>query len=298
MSKATWLGLYLFLVFIFSILYCFLWNHSPDNFIVNTELNMTPFEGVRSALWDGEGYKATTPTALNELENKLKTFLDEISDLDKRSEEIELNLIKIQMAQKDAYSKLKEERILGIEKYRKSELSGYEDKERSYLKELSLKEENLRNFQDPISRYPLIVELGNLRVEYAEFKVTFAQKRYDVESYITSNYGYFGSDETMNLFKNFQKQEIEAREKASNYYKKARDVREEISNLMKLNYEQRISRLGYVDFLYFSIGISTTTTFGDIIANSKVARAFVSIQLVFCVIVLGGFISKITSPKS
>ncbi|HEB0978545.1 TPA: two pore domain potassium channel family protein [Yersinia enterocolitica] len=55
--------------------------------------------------------------------------------------------------------------------------------------------------------------------------------------------------------------------------------------------------LNFLDFAFYSIGISTTTTFGDLVANSRLIRMLVCIQLLLSILVLANvtqsFLSKI-----
>ncbi|EKY32152.1 potassium channel family protein [Vibrio cholerae] len=53
------------------------------------------------------------------------------------------------------------------------------------------------------------------------------------------------------------------------------------------------NRLSFFDFLFYSIGISTTTTFGDITPNDSGVRILISIQLVSCVFIISGLIGSI-----
>ncbi|HHT0525037.1 TPA: ion channel [Klebsiella michiganensis] len=54
--------------------------------------------------------------------------------------------------------------------------------------------------------------------------------------------------------------------------------------------------LNFWDFFFYSIGISTTTTFGDLVANSRLIRMLVCIQLLLSILVLANvtqnFLSK------
>lgn len=61
-----------------------------------------------------------------------------------------------------------------------------------------------------------------------------------------------------------------------------------VSKIRKL-YE----KINFWDFLFYSIGIATTTTFGDVIAVSFAMRALACVELLICVIVLGIFLNKL-----
>lgn len=59
--------------------------------------------------------------------------------------------------------------------------------------------------------------------------------------------------------------------------------------------EQRLEAVSWVDFLFFSIGISTTTTYGDVVGNSRLVRSLIAAQLLICVFVMAGFVSSVVS---
>ncbi|MGY5582783.1 ion channel [Vibrio cincinnatiensis] len=53
------------------------------------------------------------------------------------------------------------------------------------------------------------------------------------------------------------------------------------------------NRLSFFDFLFYSVGISTTTTFGDITPNSSGVRILISMQLISCMFIISGLISSV-----
>lgn len=55
--------------------------------------------------------------------------------------------------------------------------------------------------------------------------------------------------------------------------------------------------LNFLDFLFYSIGISTTTTFGDLLANSRLIRLIVCVQLLLSIIVLANVTQRFLSKK-
>ena len=293
MKKYLLIIIYTFLVFLFAGIYTTLWNDSPDSFIVNDELNVTPFSEAQNYLWGDGRYEITEFTKLYDLKKELENNYSQIENVTSEEESISKELKTIELEMKSAYKKLNQERQLEIKKYEKNTLRDYKENEKKYLKKIRENKLHLEEIKNPIVRYPLIVELGNLKVEYADFRISMAKKEYEVASYILNNYGSFGLARTFKLLGKLHNEKINNRELISALQEKASKARENISNLIKSNYEKRISRLGYIDFFYFSIGISTTTTFGDIVANSKYARAFVGLQLILCVIVVGGLLGQV-----
>jgi hypothetical protein len=58
------------------------------------------------------------------------------------------------------------------------------------------------------------------------------------------------------------------------------------------------ARLGYWDFLYFSVGAATTATFGDISPNSTQIRMLVCLQVLVSIIFTGLLINELASRRT
>lgn len=298
MKKFRWLIIYVSIVLVFAGIYSVLWERSPDSFIVNDDLNTAPFVKARNLLWGDGDFRMSNATTLADLEKTLHKLYLKISEREKKSDEISAELDELTSIENAAYEKMEEEREVNIEKYRRESLSSYEDQERKYVSEIKKQEEHLSTILDPEKRLPLIIKLGDKRIEYANFRVIVAQKKYGVSRYIISNFGSFASKETINKVKVLQDSRINFLIESSELQLSAGKIREKILDLLKMHYQERKSRLNFVDFLYYSIGISTTTTFGDITANSKVARAFVGFQLILCVIIIGLFLGGLSNNRA
>ena len=71
----------------------------------------------------------------------------------------------------------------------------------------------------------------------------------------------------------------------------------ELKLLLKTKNDKKLEQLNLFDFLFYSIGISTTTTFGEMVANNKLVRSAVSLQLILSVFVLSSLIERTKSNK-
>jgi hypothetical protein len=61
--------------------------------------------------------------------------------------------------------------------------------------------------------------------------------------------------------------------------------------------EQRKARLLYFDFLYFSFGVGTSNTFGDLIPNARGVRYVIVGQLLVSLVLVGLFLNSLSGPK-
>ena len=172
-------------------------------------------------------------------------------------------------------------------KYEKDKKKVYEEK--VVKKELEL---DIVKKEIPENR----VSIANINLELAVIKHEQAKDDYEISSYILKNLVVFSEP---SLRENIFELEKEL-ETISNEQMKHQKEFGELRGLMWANlknwHKERSNILGFIDFFYYSIGISTTTTFGDITANTKVIRAVVSIQLLLSIILIGLFLNS-TSLK-
>jgi Ion channel len=73
-----------------------------------------------------------------------------------------------------------------------------------------------------------------------------------------------------------------------------RELRKNRDDLLDTLGGQRIASLDFLDFLYFSLGVSTTNTFGDIIPNSRSVRFTIIIQLIISLVLIGLFVNGLS----
>jgi len=74
-----------------------------------------------------------------------------------------------------------------------------------------------------------------------------------------------------------------------------RKTRVDLRTLLETWDTERLARLTYFDFLYFSMGVATSNTFGDIITNDRVVRFVIVVQLLLSLTVVGLFINAVGS---
>jgi ion channel len=72
-----------------------------------------------------------------------------------------------------------------------------------------------------------------------------------------------------------------------------RTLRGTLRSLLETWEKQRLSRLSYFDFLYFSMGVATSNTFGDLIPNERVVRFVIITQLVLSLTLVGRFVNSV-----
>jgi len=77
-----------------------------------------------------------------------------------------------------------------------------------------------------------------------------------------------------------------------------RSERSTLASNFKQARDKIISKVGWADFLYFSACVSTTTTFGDIVANNTLVRIFVACQIFSGIIIVSLMLNAISGANA
>lgn len=76
------------------------------------------------------------------------------------------------------------------------------------------------------------------------------------------------------------------------------DLRSQAFDLVAAWRSERVARLSVLDFVYFSLGVATTTTFGDIVPNHPLTRFIVTLQLLISIVLVGLFVNSLSSESA
>jgi hypothetical protein len=105
------------------------------------------------------------------------------------------------------------------------------------------------------------------------------------------------SQETRDRYAELNQRETDAYEDRYQLEENMRNARSITLDKIEEYIKEFRNKLDIVDFLYFSVGISTTTTFGDIVANDRVVRAVVSFQLILSYSLLVALLIRLLQEK-
>lgn len=184
-------------------------------------------------------------------------------------------------------------KFMKVLKLIKKKLAPFISKEKYLEEEIAILEK--RSSQEVRAKEDLdLVRLESAKqVELAKIKAEKAQQAYMSSDFIMNNLVSFISQNT-------REKHIELNRRESDAYRERAQLQDRMIESRAILYDKvyryreiQIDRINIFDFFYFSIGISTTTTFGDIVANDKLVRAIVSFQLIVCIFVIGGFVSSV-----
>lgn len=285
-----WLVSYLAIVLLFSVVYYITWSARPDSFIVNSELNLDPLSDIPFLAWQVTDTRATTSAP------SLGVISTELADIKARINELDLKVSALDQQIDSGRAELAEVArrnetvtMANGARYRESitaEASSKVAEAEQVLKAFS--EHGLQGADYGVAE-------ANLRVTLAELRVVQAKQVADAYDYFVTNIGQFGDPQLtaqVDRLHDATQAQARDREEAS---KELMRKRAELIEVAQTWRQQRLDAVSWVDFLFFSIGISTTTTYGDVVGNSRVVRGFISAQLLICVFVMSGFVTSVVS---
>lgn len=285
-----WFLGYLVTVLLFCGLYYGTWSVRPDSFIVNNELNLDPLADFPLMGWQA---MSTHPTAGAP---SLDYISDRLADIRARINELDIQVRSLDQQLDSGRAEL-------VEVGRHNQAITMANGER-YRKEITA--EASRNVAEAERILKAFSELGSarrdygvgeadLRVKLANLRVVQAEQMANAYDHFIRNIAQFGDSQLMvrmDQLHDTTQAKLREREVAST---ELMQKRTELINVAQTWRKQRLEAVSWVDFLFFSIGISTTTTYGDLVGNSRWVRSLISIQLIICVFVMGGFVTSVVS---
>jgi len=287
-----WLLSYLAIVLLFSGVYFFIWSARPDSFIVNSELNLDPLSDIPLLGWQEMDTRATTGAPnLGEISAKLAGIKARINELDLKVLSLDQQVDSGRAELAELGRRNQTITMANGERYRQDitakASSNVADAER-VLKAFSGRGSPGRDYG---------VAEANLRVKLAELRVVQAEQMAEAFRYFISNIGLFGDPQLvaqMGQLHDKSQAQAREREQASELLSQKRI---ELIDVAQTWRKQRLDAVSWADFLFFSIGISTTTTYGDVVGNSRFVRSLIAVQLLICVFVMAGFVSSVVSKS-
>ena len=262
---------------------------NSDSFILNNQLNLTPIHDAYEFLWiDKKKEKTTLPSmGLDDLQVRIDKIISRIENTKKYLKDIEQTKIRLKEQRKFFLEKNSEEYEKNIDKYKntKKKMSIYL-KEKALIKELEV--------LDSLSSKNNSVIIANKRVKLSQITLKRLEEDLRTATYILKNVGSFNNPEVSEKILNIDENLSLLSNKSMKYLTLMGDDRILMYQYLDEWSSERKHLLNFMDFFYYSVGISTTTTFGDITANSRLVRSFVSLQLLLSVLVMGMFFNAIS----
>lgn len=291
-------GLWILSVLIYSFTYWGLWSSRPDAFILNKEFNLTPIQDLHAKLWaeDGPGTWPMGNAAKAPVAAELDSLMGSVAELDRTAIAAEKALAPLKQQQSELESESKRALLQhselmwkNVEHYKSQAWATERD-------DVKRNEDLVAGLEQQFGMVPpshQAIVLAEARVVLAHAKYREAVKMAEVSEYVLKNLGKFADPTATAETKRVEEQLRSNTEQQDELRKKLSTVRKHAHDSLNTWYVARQGRLLWLDFLYFSVGVSTTTTFGDIIPNSRIARMFALSQLVISVFLVGYLVSLV-----
>lgn len=171
-----------------------------------------------------------------------------------------------------------------IERFREHLLSGIQEKI-----------DSLNRFLEGRDSTIMIIE--GKYVEMAQLQYEYAKKNAEVQSMICQNIGNFIPDSISQQIRWCNENYMRLTMDMSTLELARRDFSSKIRDLTIVFHKNRQNAVSYMDFVYYSICVSTTVSFGDIAPNDGLTRTIAIIELLLCIILVGSIVDRIIKRK-
>lgn len=282
---------YSLIIIFFAAIYYLTWSVYPDSFIKNSALNSTP---IHNAINLAFSYNGEAHEDYDNISNE--DFSKETLKAKKEFDRIINRNIKLESILLQQESKLKLINASLSKAWARNTQAYVGETSLKYHKELSVKENELKviSSQDnKIQESQLNIMLADKNLEISEIKLKIAISERDALGYVLSHVGDFHDLKIISELNATNSIIYDTRTKLIANNKEIIKIKNNVQALLS---KRQKEDLNFWDFAFYSIGISTTTTFGDLVANSRLIRMLVCIQLLSSILVLANvtqnFLSK------
>ncbi|BEN42890.1 potassium channel family protein [Serratia marcescens] len=282
---------YSLIILSFAAIYYITWSVNPDSFIKNSALNTTPVQdAVNLAFsYNNVAHESYDNISIEDFSNEILKAKKEFDRIINQNIDLEGVLSQQESNLESIGEKLSNAWAMNTQVYvGKSSLK--------YDNELIVKEserEAILSQKNKIHESQFDILLADKNLEILEVKLRIATARYDASEYVLSHTGDFNDPKLVSELNIANKIIDDTRSSLIINNKKIVEIRSKVQNLLS---KRQKEDLNFWDFIFYSIGISTTTTFGDLVANSRLIRMLVCIQLLLSILVLANvtqsFLSK------
>ena len=155
----------------------------------------------------------------------------------------------------------------------------------NYLSKLRSRIDSLRTFMDGRDSTDMIIQ--GKYIEMAELQYEYAKKNAQVQSYISNHYGGLIPENLSLQISELLGNDIRLTSDVVRLENARRAVSSNIKDTTRAFHENRLNSVSFCDFLYYSICVSTTVSFGDIAPNNGSTRFIAILELLICLILVG-----------
>lgn len=292
-------GYFLNILF-FSIAYWISWVNNPSNFIVNEQYNeqtVKPFFFYQD-LPDSNTTSGRMMTA-REANELVKPYYDTLTSLNNSQQNVDELLFESKILDSLNHDKLMKSFDKNFDSYLQQQLSPY-NKTKDSIEAAIRNYEKLKTNATPKSSsyYQFDIAIAKLNVVLANNDVAINMTKYNAYDKSIKSMPLF-YDDTLYQIADLLYSRIDTLEKRKgNLLEEIRDKKDKIGNIAANYYMNRVFKLGFSDFLYFSIITASSTGYGDILPNNSTIRNFVSLEILLSLFLFGFFFYFIAQRKT
>jgi len=266
---------YFIAIFVFAIIYYFWFDAKPDSFILLKEFNIHPIKMIVGQIWKEENVidEYLELYSLDKMYKELAEINDRESSL--RGEHRKINSLQNRVRNKmdELRKKHEEEYVSNVAEFQNRKIEEWRN---NFLKQLEKE-------SDTISKARL----------KAEMDLDIAKLLHEISIEVDKDISKFtNTSVSLRLSKLYDLDRKLLKSKIS--------IMEEFSKIGSDKYQKLVNwsdhrrkQIGILDFIYFSIGVSTTSALGDIIPNNRMLRFIISFQILISIVLVGLFINSI-----
>ena len=280
---------YVFIVVAFATVNWILFLKNSTAFLISDQLNkhVERYEFLQPDI-DLAAYhrnaKDSMPITISEFSNMIRPDLEKLQSAND-------SLI----MKKDAFEKLKVQwdslsRIASkmmtdsVNKVRKMKLSGYQ-------KQI----DSLEHYLEGKDTTQMIIE--GKYVELAKLQHDYAKNKAKVEAMFSQYIGNYIPDSLSHQIRRCNDGYIQLTWDIQEVESERRSVTSRIKQSSVDFHANRRNTVSWMDFLYYSICVSTTVSFGDIAPNNGVTRLAAILELLMCLVIVGFIVDRIIKKK-
>jgi hypothetical protein len=130
-------------------------------------------------------------------------------------------------------------------------------------------------------------------VELANLEYQFAKRNAEVQSMISQYMGNFIPESLSHQIRRCNEDYIRLTMEIQELESVRRKTSSNIRHFVTEFHENRLESVGWLDFLYYSICVSTTVSFGDIAPNNGVIRFLAIFEILICLVLVGAIVDRI-----
>ncbi len=286
-------------ILIFGIIYWFCWFKNPSNFILNSEYNeqtIKPFFFHKDLDTLNKKHKYFSATETNELIqpyfDTLKILGYSLKYLDNKLD----SLKKLDSILSEKQAKLTDNNFGNYvtSRIQKFTLKSDSIKKLLYLADLDQKQTNKQTSQ----YFTNEVVIANIKYQLSLVELDLNKEKLDAYNKGLKSYSSF-QDDSLAFIANDLIKEIDLLEKDRNSkLERISNLTESIRNYVVDFYLGQADKVGFFDFIYFSVITATSTGYGDILPNSTTIRILVSTEIFLSLFLFGFFFYFIAKPES